>query len=415
MKSRLIFNFTYSFVFCMAETMFWLASALKVRDLGGDAFSAGQTGLAYGLANFLTPPLAGILADRFGRKPTMVLFYLVLIGSCSYMPSVTEFPLFVATVFVITMGFNGVWPVFEAWLADRARGPLAREMHFYNLGWAAGGAAGFLYAGITEQFGTGVSYQTVAVIAVGCLMVRLYMSDPSPRSEGPETVPEEKAQTAATTAPKGEDWEQLGSVWLAQLAVGFGYSLIGWVFPNQAENIGLSAVSVSGLVSIVAWSQLVTFLSLTGFTDWYRFVRWRVVFQLVAVGGFALVALGFYLVPGGASPDPEGLTIPSALFAVAFVGLGIALATAYAASLVVSLTKVEHRGAKTGIHHSLVGIGSVFAPFLAGYVSVEISTSAAYLACIGLIGLALAVQWLLAWAARESRAVAGVKGARSDR
>ena len=106
---------------------------------------------------------------------------------------------------------------------------------------------------------------------------------------------------------------------------------------------------------------------------------------------------------------------PSALFAVAFVGLGIAVATAYAASLVVSLTKAAHRGAKTGIHHSLVGIGSVFAPFLAGYISVEISTSAAYLACIGLIGLALAGQWLLARAARESRAVAGVKGARSDR
>jgi MFS family permease len=421
MKSRLIFNFTHSFVFCMAETMFWLTSALKVRDLGGDTFSAGQTGLAYGLANFLTPPLAGVLADRFGRKPTMVLFYLVLIGSCWYMPSVTEFPLFVGTVFLITMGVNGVWPVFEAWLADRARGSLAREMHFYNLGWAAGGATGFLYAGITEQFGTGVSYRTIAIIAAGCLMVRLFMSDPPPHPDGPETAPqepeepEEKAQPVATLAAQGEDWEQLGSVWLAQLSVGFCYSLIGWVFPAQAENIGFSAVSVGGLVSIVAWAQLVTFLALSGFIDWYRFVRWRVAFQLVAVGGFALVALGFYLVPGGTSPDPEGLTIPSALFAVAFVGLGIAVATAYAASLVVSLTKAAHRGAKTGIHHSLVGIGSIFAPFLAGYISVEISTSAAYLACIGLIGLALAGQWLLARAARESRAVAGVKGARSDR
>ena len=398
----------------MAETMFWLSSALKVRDLGGDAFSAGQTGLAYGLANFLTPPLAGALADRFGRKPTMVLFYLLLIGSCWYMPSVTDFPSFVGMVALITMGVNGVWPVFEAWLADRARGPLAKEMHFYNLGWAAGGATGFLYAGITERFGTGVCYRTIAAIAVGCLIVRLFMSDPLPWSKDSEPVPQKKVGSVAVAASKGEAWEQLGSVWLAQLAVGFSYSLIGWVFPTQAENVGLSAGSVGGLVSIVAWSQLVTFLSLSGFTDWYRFVRWRVAFQFVAVAGFALVALGFYLVPQGARSESHGLTVPAALFAVGFVGIGIAVATAYAASLVVSLTKEEHRGKKTGVHHALVGIGSVFAPFLAGYVSVKISTSAAYVACIGLIGLALAGQRILARSARGPRSVAAVENTRMD-
>ena len=401
MKSRPLFNFTHSFMLCMGETMFWLASALKVRDLGGDAFSAGQTGLAYGLANFLTPPVAGALADRFGRKPTMVLFYLLLIGSCWYMPSVTEFSLFVGTVFVITMGVNGVWPVFEAWLADRARGNLAREMHFYNLGWAGGGAAGFLYAGLTEQFGTGVSYQTVAAIAAGGLIVRLFMSDPTPRSDSPETLPVDHAGPAPP-APKGEAWDQLASVWLAQLSVGFCYSLIGWVFPNQAEGIGLSAKTIGALVSIVAWAQLATFLSLSGFIDWYRFVKWRVAFQLVAVAGFSLVALGFYLAPQGADAGPRGLTVPSALFAAAFVGLGIALATVYSASLVVSVTRAEHRGKKTGVHHSLVGIGSVCAPFLAGYLSVEVSTAAAYLACIGLIGVALAGQWMLARRPRES-------------
>ena len=433
MKARLAFNFLHSLLIAMGETAFFLASARTAAETGGGVFSAGVTGLAFGITNLVCPTVAGLIGDRIGRRSTMILCYLLWIIGCvlvtfrsvatpwiqQLVPSATEMLPFILMTVVIAAGMQSIWPLFEAWIADRARGQLAHEMHAYNLGWATGGAIGFLYAGFQDSH---TNYVTIAGVGAVCLVVRLVLPDRariSPARADPgltdgiagglsqndseaSAVPRDSRQEGdfrIGSKPLPDEAErmqargQLAVVWLANAAMWFTYSVLYWIFPTQAEAIGMSKETVGMLLSLVAWSQLLTFLGLTAFPHWYLSQRWRLAFQWMAVAGFGLISLGFAVGSGSWGAVPLGWVI--GMFSIALLAFGAGLATTYAASLVVSVSDAQNRGTKSGIHHSLIGLGSVFAPFIAGWIAAEVADWAAYLVSIAALTTALVVQLVI--------------------
>jgi len=123
-----------------------------VRDRGLSPASAGQVVGLYGLGALLSGPLGGALADRFGRKPTMVLGLLASAAAVTGLALTSAPSLLAALTFVASLLGDTYRPAAHAAVADLVA-PGARRRAFGLVYWAVnlGMAIGLLAAGIVAE------------------------------------------------------------------------------------------------------------------------------------------------------------------------------------------------------------------------------------------------------------------------
>ncbi len=194
--------------FCMALQMTGFVMILplfarRFESFGAGVETLGMSAMAYALTSTVAAPFIGMLADRFGRRP------IILLSLAAYAVAFSGYLLATSAWLVILLrGLAGVFtaglvPAITSSVGDlAAENRRAQWIGIVNGGASVGWIIGPLLGGLLyDRFGYGVPFAAAMTMAVATLLVavflipetysgRAYPSRPSPgRMHGFQTLP----------------------------------------------------------------------------------------------------------------------------------------------------------------------------------------------------------------------------------
>jgi MFS family permease len=197
-----------------------------------------------------------------------------------------------------------------------------------------------------------------------------------------------------TVLPDSDDLQQrdargerfLKIAWVANFASWFLVGTVYNLFPKLGLELGLEPRTLGYLIALTYLAQILAFLALR------RTARWH--YRMLPLASCQLLgALGAILIYASTSIWT---------FACAFALLGAAQAMTYYASLFCSVYAQDRKGAKAGLHESVLATGTVFGALLGGLVAQRFGLRAPYLLCVVVVVLAVGTELALS---RRNRAV----------
>jgi MFS family permease len=140
-------------------------------------FDSGTVNLLYGLllvGAVVGPILAGVLSDRFGRRPTLVTYYLLsAVGIVAFVAAGANLFLLVPLLLPFGTAVFSESPVLQAYLADRATGPM-RDVAFavyFTFAFGIGAMWAFIIGNVAASFGYPVAFGVMAASYVGAAVL----------------------------------------------------------------------------------------------------------------------------------------------------------------------------------------------------------------------------------------------------
>ena len=142
-------------------------------------FDRGTVNLLYALllvGAVIGPILAGVLSDRFGRRPVLIAYYLLsALGIVSFVAVGANLFLLVPLLLPFGTAVFSESPVLQAYLADRATGPM-RDVAFavyFTFAFGIGAFWAFIIGSVVSGFGYPVAFGVMAasyLAAAGLLL-----------------------------------------------------------------------------------------------------------------------------------------------------------------------------------------------------------------------------------------------------
>ncbi|MFF9280100.1 MDR family MFS transporter [Streptomyces griseosporeus] len=320
-------------------------------DLGGSAFYAGLVVSLHGLGGVLSSLGGGVMADRVGRRPTMLLAQLSTAASVAVLAFMRDPVAIAAVAFVVGMASNASRPAVQAMMADIV--PEKDRVRAFSLNyWAIN--LGFAVSSTAAGFVAEVSYRAGFLVEAGMTLVCALVVF----LKVPESRP---TATEAAAGPAG--------------SVGLGTVLRDRRF--------MSLVGLSFLVALIfqqGFVGLPVAMGEAGFTPADYGLA-------VALNGVLIVALQIPVTRFIQHRDPKRLLVISSLLA----GYGFGL-TAFAGSvgvfaltvcvwtlaeivnaptqtgLVVRLSPAQGRGRYQGMYTMSWSVAALVAPLMSGFV-----------------------------------------------
>ena len=338
---------------------------------------AGLVAALYGLGATVSGLLGGVLADKVGRKPTLVASLsanAASIVALGYARSPLWLCLGALTVGLVTNAFR---PALSAMIADIV--PIEQRVRAYGLNfWAInlGFSIASLSIGLVVTFGYLALFYADAASTLACVvLIALFVQDTTP---GPE-------MRAAAEQAGGR--EGIGTVLRDRVFVAFvaSFFLVLLVFqqcnaaqPMAMAHNGLSAAEV-GYVGALNGLLIVAFqLPLT---------RWLERFPVAAVLSLSSLVIGI----GMAVPlfgDGFGVFALS----VAVWTLGEIGTTPTSSALVARIAPVHLRGRYQGVFQFAWTGSSMLAPLAGGAAYTAFGGDPVWLGCLGLAVVGAATQ-----------------------
>jgi MFS family permease len=386
----------------MPATFWYLWTATLINRLGSfviiflaiyltrvRGFSASYAGLVlglYGAGSTAGTLLGGVLADRWGRRRTMLLSYLA--GATCMIALGLLRDRYAIALGTLALGLTTemVRPAFSALMIDvvderdRLR---AFTLNYWaiNLGFASAAVLAGLAASVNYLVLFGVDAGTTLITAV---LVMLRVRDP---------------QRVRTGTPAARQ-DGLGTVFRDRTFLGFvGLNLlIALVFMQHISmlpiSMGRDGLSSATYGLVIALNGVLIVL---GQLFVPRLIGARDRSRVLAVAA-VVVGLGFGL---------TAVTHTAPLYAVAVLiwTVGEMLNSPSNATMLAGLSPVALRGRYQGVWSLSWSGASFLAPVLGGLVQQHLGRTALWLGCGG-IGLVVAAGHLLSGPARERRAVA---------
>ncbi|MEB8340521.1 MDR family MFS transporter [Streptomyces endophyticus] len=352
----------------LPREFWWLWTSTLVNRLGGfvltflalyltasRGFSAAYAGLVaslIGLGGVIASVLGGVLADRLGRRPTLLGAQLATSATVAVLAFVRD-PVWIAvTGFALGLASNASRPAIQAMMADIVR-PEDRVRAFslnywaINLGFAISSAyAGFLVA---QSYTLGFLVEAAMTLACACVVfVKVKESRPTRT-----VVPGAPSSPVVTMGTVLRDRRFMLMVGLSFLvAVVFTQSSVG--LPIVMGENGLSSSDV-GLVAAVNGVVIVALqIPLTRFIERRDPGRLLTVSSLLIGYGFALTALA-------------GSLAAYALTVVVWT-LGEMINAPTQSGLVARLSPAEGRGRYQGVYTMSWSAAALVAPLAGGWV-----------------------------------------------
>ena len=326
-----------------------------VLYLTGRGYSAGAAGLVLGvsgLGNVLGNTLGGYLADRLGRRWTIVLSAVTTAGLTATVPSLGSFPVIVAVVGLIGVTSQIYRPAAAAVLLDSVTTNQQRLAAFgvfrfaMNVGAALGGVIGGVLASTSyvELF----LGNAAACLLFGVVVAVLLRDARAPRS-APSGPSERSVGYRLALADR-----TLVRFLLMTVVAEFVYiqSTVG--LPLHVTDVGLSARDFGLLIGLNGLLVLLLELPITGAVSRYRP-------EYVLAAGNLLVGVGLAL---------TGFTTGMALLSATVLmwTLGEMLSSSVAAAYLGSLTPPGMIGRYQGLYGAAYTIGTGAGPLVGGAV-----------------------------------------------
>ncbi|MFD3421539.1 MDR family MFS transporter [Streptomyces decoyicus] len=346
----------------------FLALYLTV-ERGYSASYAGLVGALYGLGGVISSVGAGVLADRLGRRPTMLIAQLSTAASVALL-GFMESPVAIALVAgVVGMATNASRPAVQAMMADivapedRVR---AFSLNYWaiNLGFAISSTA----AGLIAQHGYLVLFLGEATLVLGCALIVFWkLPESRPAASGPA------GQDDAGAAPAPVSMLTVLRDGRFMTVVGLNL-LLALLFQQAYVSMPVS-ISQDGFTSadfglVIAVNGVLVVLLQIPVT---RFIEHRSPAMLL-IGSALLAGYGFGL---------TALAGSVAMYAVA-VGvwtLGEIINSPTQMGLVVRLSPLHGRGRYQGMYSLSWSIASLAAPLLGGTVIDHYGADALWAGC----------------------------------
>lgn len=152
--------------------------------------SEGTTAVLYALllvGAVVGPLLAGSLSDRFGRRRTLVVYYVLSAGGVlAFLAAGSNLVLLVPLLLPFGTAVFSESPVLQAFLADRASGP-ARDVAFsvyFTFAFGIGAIWAFVIGTVAASWGYPVAFTVMAASYLGAALLVALVRD-RPGSEVP--------------------------------------------------------------------------------------------------------------------------------------------------------------------------------------------------------------------------------------
>jgi MFS family permease len=317
--------------------------------------------------------LMGRTSDRTGRRPLIMAAPIVFAATCLLMTQVKEVWIILALSVANGLCLSAYWPSLQAWIADRQTGTgLARDIGNFNLSWTAATLAGPILSGSLYSIYPRLPFFAAAAIAL--LLFLLVFT----------TVHESRSHLAEKADPadmKTSRWRMsfLYAAWAGNFASWFIIGNARYQFPKLARELNISPEIIGLILGFLGFALFSGFFLLRRTERWHFTRGYLLGAQIVSLLGLSLIIV---------SSRP-------ALFAFAFVMIGLSCSLTYYSSLYYAVHLLKKKGKGTGLHESILGGGAVLGPILGGVAAQYTGLRAPYFLCIAVLLAALGVQLIL--------------------
>ncbi|MET9070850.1 MFS transporter [Streptomyces sp. NPDC004232] len=319
-------------------------------DRGYSASYAGLVASLHGLGGVVSSLGGGVMADRLGRRPTLLIAQTATAASVALLGFMTDPVAIAAVAFLVGMASNASRPAVQAMMADLVR-PEDRVRAFslnywaINLGFAVSSTA----AGFIAEFSYLAGFLIEAGMTLACALV-VFLKVPESR---PETADSEDAEEAVSLGTVLRDGRYMAVVGLSFLvALIFQQGAVG--LPVAMGRAGFSpadyglAVAVNGVLIVALQIPVTRFIE-------HRDPRTLLVLSSILAGyGFGLTAfagsVGVFMVTVCVWTLAEIVNAPTQT------------------GLVVRLSPVHGRGRYQGVYTLSWSVAALVAPLMSGAV-----------------------------------------------
>jgi MFS family permease len=332
-----------------------LMSVFLTQDIGLSAGTAGLVVAMYGAGGIVSTLLGGVLADRLGRKRTLLLSQVLTVLTVVVVP-LTSDPVPIAVLLTLLGLVSGAaHPAITTLITDLVPAELRSRAFAYeywavNLGYAVGPAL----AGLIAAHGYPLLFWgEAAVVAVAAVLVRAFVADTHPGAPRPRRDGAAAGEVAGSTAAVLADRT---FVLFTLLLLGYGlvYAQSTTTLPVVMAEQGFSPAQYGLLLTVNG--LLLVALQLPTARLLARWPRSRVLVVSVLVTG-----IGFGL---------QTFATTWAWYAVAAVvwTLGEMGTFPVSQSVAADLTDPRMRGRYLGVYAFGFSAASALAPLLGGWV-----------------------------------------------
>ena len=372
---------TIFFMWGFGTGALWVARPLYVDAIGGTLLQIGIVSSLSAMPRLFSGPITGLLSDRWGRRPMLVLGAVghggILVAQF-FSTSYAQFALLEALAGVSIAFWTVSSTVLIADLTKIAN--RGRTVAFRDTAMRLGMLAGPLVGGvIAAQFELRWVFIFIASTKIVAIFVVLFII---PETK-PTRAPSEPADRTGDAPPPGQGipWaafrtRSFAAVTAATLAfgmVGLGPGVFRTYYPIHAQETLMLSLDTIG--NLVAAGGVLTMIAAapTGFAV-DRFGRkWPLVFGLVLLGA------SVYLL--GASAAFVGVAVAVGIFAVA-EGMNTNTLQTYA----MDLAPPERRGVFLSVFHVGMSSGMMIGPLLAGLLTVWLGLETTLFIFVGVVG-----------------------------
>ena len=347
---------------------------------GASAGEAAWLFSVFSLAQFLTAPLWGLLSDKIGRKPVILISFLGSTAAYLWLAFAdTLLTIYLARIFAGVM--NGWLATSQAFVADvtdeegRAKG-MGMLGAAFGLGFIFGPALGGYLAGEAD-----VNYQLPMIIAaVGSAAAFAISAVMLREPERHQT----RGESTLTFLPKLYAIPSLVTIIALYFALFF-------VFSGMEATLALWCDKVLGMGP----QQVGYYLAFAGICG-VIVQGWLVGKLAPKIGESRLVLIGLFTLAIGLAglpyvPEPIWLVLP-----IALLSIGFGFANPSLQSLISRAAPENLRGGTMGVAQSANSLGRILGPAWAGYALLAVGVAAPFVSGAVLLIPVLIVTAILA-------------------
>ncbi len=367
---------------------------LAIYLTGARGFSQSQAGLViglYGVGGAIGTTVGGVLADRWGRRPTMLIAQFGAAALMLALGFAHSFPQIIANTFLLGIFTEAVRPAFSAMMVDIVSA--ADRVRAYSLNyWAIN--LGFALSAVGAGFAARANYFLLFAVDAGTTLITAVISMIFLAETRPPSAP------ASAPSHKIKSQGGLGTVFRDRIFVGYLVVSLGGIvvmmqhmstLPIAMTADGLSAATYGWVIAVNGVLIVLGQLFVPRLIGHYDESRVLAVATVIIGVGFGLVAFAH----------------AAWFFALTVViwTLGEMLQSPSNAATVAALSPPALRGRYQGLSSLTWSAGTALAPILGGFTQQHLGNAPLWLGCFGVCTL-VAIGHLIAGPSRARRVTA---------